>query len=249
MHGFHVRAAISALCLFALLTALPARAGASASAAPALPHVARRLEAQEPLRIIAFGSSSTQGIGATAKDRCYPSRLQDMLADTLPKGETVAVLNRGVGGDDVDDMLARLPSIIAEKPDLVIWQTGSNDSLRSVKLDHFVAGTRAGVARMEDAGIDVILMEPQLSRRLAHTPGSDAFLEAVRDIGRQMNVLVVRRYDLMRQWLASGALSYDRMMAGDGLHMTDGGYNLLAQSVARMILANSVGVAHPIAAR
>jgi lysophospholipase L1-like esterase len=222
---------------------------AQASPPPALPHVAARIAAQDMLRITAFGSSSTEGIGATSKDRCYPVRLQTALASRLPKGETVVVLNRGIGGEDVDDMMARLSAIIAEKPDLVIWQTGSNDSLRSVKLDHFIAETRDGIARMQGAGIDVMLMEPQLSQRLAHTEGSDEFLAAVRAVGVEMHVLVIRRYDLMKQWLASGALTYPQLMSNDFLHMTDGGYDMLAQSVAATILANSVPATPHVAAR
>jgi len=246
MHVVKVRAFLRAsLCLIGLLTVHLAQA----SPPPALPHVAQRIEAQEPLRIIAFGSSSTEGIGATSKDHCYPARLQAALAAALPKGVSVAVLNRGIGGQDVDDMMGRLAAIIAEKPDLVIWQTGSNDSLRSVNLDHFVAKTRDGIERMQGAGIDVMLMEPQLSRRLALADGSDAFLDAVRDLGRQMHVLVVRRHDLMQRWLTSGALTYPQMMSDDGLHMTDGGYELLARSVADMILTNSEAAGPHVAAR
>jgi lysophospholipase L1-like esterase len=146
-------------------------------------------------------------------------------------------------------MIARVPAIIAEKPDLVIWQTGSNDSLRGVSPVRFVAETRDGIEQMRGAGIDVMLMEPQLSERLANTARSDEFLDAVREIGERMHVVVIRRYDLMRQWLASGTLSYDRMMSHDGLHMTDGGYELLARSVAETILANIHPVSPHVAAR
>ncbi len=216
---------------------------------PSLPHVAQRIAAGGTLVISAFGSSSTEGIGATAKDRCYPSQLQAVLATELGQRVAVRVVNRGIGGEDVDDMMARLSAIIAEKPDLVIWQTGSNDSLRSVNLEHFIVETRDGIARMQGAGIDVMLMEPQLSQRLARTDGSDEFRAAVRSVGRQMGVPVVRRYDLMARWLSTGALTYPQMMSNDGLHMTDGGYALLARSVADMIVANSGAAAAHVATR
>ncbi len=246
MHAVTFRALFRlSFCLIGLSIAQTAQA----SPPPALPHVADRIAAQDTLHITAFGSSSTEGIGATTKAHCYPVRLQAELAALLPKGVSVVVLNRGIGGEDVDDMMARLPAIIAEKPDLVIWQTGSNDSLRSVKLDHFIAETRDGIARMQGAGIDVMLMEPQLSQRLAHTDGSDQFLDAVRAIGEQMHVVVVRRYDLMERWLASGVLTYTQMMSNDDLHMTDGGYRLLARSVAATILANSTLASPNVAAR
>jgi lysophospholipase L1-like esterase len=243
MKFVHVRTLFGAVAL--LLT----QAALAAPPPPILPHVAQRIEAQLPLRVVAFGSSSTEGIGATTKDHAYPAQLQADLAAELPKGVAVTVLNRGIGGQDADDMIARVPAIIAEKPDLVIWQTGSNDSLRAVDPVRFVAETRQGIMQMQTAGIDVMLMEPQLSQRLANTDRSDEFRDAVRDIGRQMNVLVIRRYDLMRQWLADGVLTYDHMMSHDGLHMTDGGYELLARSVADTIVANSRGPAPHVAAR
>ena len=251
MHGLTFGAlARASLCLIGLLT-MHAQADASQAAEPdiKLAHVAQRIETRQTLRIIAFGSSSTEGIGATSKEHSYPTRLAAVLSEELPKDVAVTVLNRGIGGEDVDDMMARLATIIGEHPDLVIWQTGSNDSLRSVNLEHFIAETRDGIERMQGAGIDVLLMEPQLSLRLAHTDGSEAFLHAVRDVGREMHVTVIRRYDLMKQWLSSGALTYPQMMSDDGLHMTDGGYELLARSVADTILAGGNAVAPHVAAR
>jgi acyl-CoA thioesterase I len=243
MHGLTFRAFLVLLGLLIIQTAH------AMPPSPALPHVAQRIEAQQPLRIIAFGSSSTEGVGATSKAHCYPARLEVALAAALPKGVSVSVLNRGIGGEDVDDMTGRLATIIAEKPDLVIWQTGSNDSLRGVAVDHFIAETRDGIARMQAAGIDVMLMEPQLSQRLAHSVDPDGFRDGVRAIGEQMHVVVIRRYDLMRQWLASGTLTYPQMMSGDGLHMTDGGYELLARAVADTILSNSHATGPHVAAR
>jgi acyl-CoA thioesterase-1 len=243
MKGLHVR---TLFCLIGLLLAQVAQASPPS---PTLPHVAQRIETQQPLRIVAFGSSSTEGIGATTKDHTYPARLQAVLATALPKGVAVTVLNRGIGGQDADDMITRVPAIIADKPDLVIWQTGSNDSIRGVNPERFVAETRDGIQQMQAAGIDVILMEPQLSERLANTARSDEFLDAVREVGQKQHVLVIRRYDLMRQWLASGVLTYDHMMSHDGLHMTDGGYEMLARAVADTILLNSQSTVPHVATR
>jgi lysophospholipase L1-like esterase len=233
------RRVVRALFIVTVIGLLAAQAAYASTPPPALPHVAQRIETQQSLRIIAFGSSSTEGIGATTKDHTYPARLQAVLASALPKSVAVTVLNRGIGGQDADDMITRVPAIIAEKPDLVIWQTGSNDSIRGVSPERFVAETRDGIQQMQAAGIDVMLMEPQLSDRLAMTAHADEFRDAVREIGQSMNVLVIRRYDLMRQWLAGGLLTYGHMMSPDGLHMTDGGYDMLARAVAETILTTS----------
>ena len=222
---------------------------AAALAAPALaadpqsapdidrfPHVIDRLAAHQPVRIIAFGSSSTEGIGASSKAASYPSRLQAALTTSLPPREQVIVLNRGVGGEDADDMVRRLPSIIAEHPDLIIWQTGSNDPLRALPLDRFVQETIEGIQEIRAAHVDVMLMEPQLCRELDGMPVSIRFRDALRAIGTGMDVPVIRRYDLMRGWLADGVLTPAQMLAPDGLHMADGGYAKLADVIAADIL-------------
>jgi lysophospholipase L1-like esterase len=135
-------------------------------------------------------------------------------------------------------MLARLErDVLKEKPDLVIWQTGSNDPLRSVPLARFVEETKAGIGKMRAAGFDVMLMEPQWCPKLQGTPGADLYREAVRAVGSELGVPVIRRADLMRKWLAENRLSSNQLLSGDGLHMTDGGYALLAREIANEILS------------
>jgi acyl-CoA thioesterase-1 len=230
------RALVGALLLPGFLLLAPPVARAQEPARPTLPHVAAKLSAGLPLRIVAFGSSSTRGFGATSPAASYPSRLAVDLAHALPHSETVAVENRGFNGADADDMMRRLPAIIAQHPDLVIWQTGSNDPLRHLPLTRFIADTTTGVQMMRAAGIDVILMEPQWCRKLRAIAGSAAYTEAVRAVGAALGVPVVRRHTLMQHWLADGLLTAAQMLAPDGLHMTDGGYAMLARVVARDIL-------------
>ena len=95
-----------------------------------LVRTSRNLAAGLPIKIVALGSSSTYGAGASTSAASYPSRLAVELAQRLP-GHEITVLNRGVNGDEASDMLARLETaVIAEKPDLVLWQVGTNSLLR-----------------------------------------------------------------------------------------------------------------------
>src|SRR5215475_8942378 len=99
-----------------------------------LSHTAARLAHHEPLIIIAVGSSSTFGAGASSSAASYPSRLAVELKMLFPK-ETITVLNRGVNGEEVNDMLRRFADgVIKEKPDLVLWQVGTNSVLRDKPL-------------------------------------------------------------------------------------------------------------------
>jgi acyl-CoA thioesterase I len=205
-----------------------------------LTHVIERLAAGLPVRIIAFGSSSTEGFGASSPAASYPSRLQAALTAAWSPRHQVVVLNRGIGGNDADDMEQRLPAVIAEHPDLIIWQTGSNDPLRDLPLDRFVQETMAGVQEIRAAHIDLMLMEPQLCRALDGKPASVRYRDALRAIGDGMDVPVIRRYDMMRYWLADGVLTPAQMLAPDGLHMADGGYAKLAEAISADILRRTV---------
>ena len=204
-----------------------------------LPHVAHRIAAGDPLRIVAFGSSSTLGVGASTPAAAYPARLEAVLKQALPQlAGGVTVLNRGVGGEAVDDMLARLDrDVLAAAPQLVIWQTGSNDALRGVSLAHFREATTVAIRRVREAGIDVVLMEPQWCPRLDATPGAYRFRDAVREVGDALDVPVIRRSDLMQAWIAQARLTREELFAPDGLHMADHGYALLAQAAADAVLS------------
>jgi acyl-CoA thioesterase-1 len=228
------------VCVLVLAVALirPLAAQTTPPVSDRLPltHVAQRLVAHAPVRIIAFGSSSTEGVGASSPAASYPSRLQADLQAALPASRPVTVLNRGIGGEDADDMARRLPRVIAEHPNLIIWQTGSNDPLRGVPLDRFVQETIAGVQQIRAAHIDVMLMGPQLCRKLDGQPGTARYREALRAIGAGMGVPVIRRHELMRAWLAAHVLSETELLSPDGLHMADAGYAKLAEAVTRDIL-------------
>lgn len=242
MHPCAPRGRLALLLFVACLlgaTIIPGAADAKPADATrlALPHVALRIAHTAPLRIVAFGSSSTEGVGASTPDATYPKRLEAWLQSALR--DKVEVVNAEIGGEDADDMARRIPAVIALHPDLVVWQTGSNDPLRDVPLERFVTRTRDGIVAFRQAGVDVMLIGPQDCTVLREHPGSSAYRDVLRQIAADMQVPLIRRYDLMHQWLAEGLVTPHQMLYGDGLHMTDGGYALLATEVGRQILALS----------
>src|SRR5229473_5630440 len=116
----------------------------------ALDRTAVRIDQAKPLTIVAMGSSSTQGIGASTPEASYPSRLQADLRDRFPDVE-VRVLNRGIGGEDVGEELGRFSrDIFASHPDLVIWQVGTNAVLRRDDLGADEQSISHGVASIRE---------------------------------------------------------------------------------------------------
>ncbi len=210
--------------------------GAAAPTPATLPHVAQALAQDDALKIVAFGSSSTQGVGASSQQATYPAQLEADLRILLPH-RPVVVENRGIGGEDAEDMMRRLPSILAEHPALIVWQTGTNDPLRDLPLDRFVALTRSGIAAIRASGADVMLIEPQDCKVFRNKPGALAYRDALRAIAQELSVPLVRRYDLMQSWVARRMVTPDGLQSGDGLHMGDAGYALLGRAVADEIIA------------
>ncbi len=224
----------------AMVVGLIFSACTAVAAAPIDPALQSAGSAHQSLRIVAFGSSSTEGIGATSPAKSYPAQLQAVLAQSMPHGAAIEVVNRGIGGEDVDDMVKRLDKdVIAAKPEIVIWQTGSNDPMRNVPVDRFVAETRAGVQAMQKAGLQVIMMEPQWCPRLDATGDVDLFRDAIRKVAAEFNLTVIHRGDMMRRWVSEGRMTRTQMLAADGLHMSDLGYAELARAIAPEILRTS----------
>ena len=124
-----------------------------------LPHTALRLATGKNLTIVALGSSSTYGTGASSPEHSYPSRLAALLRGRYPHA-AITVINRGVGGEMVGDTTARIVSeVIADKPDLVIWQVGTNDVLGDVDPEAVMASVRTGITELHQVGADIILMD------------------------------------------------------------------------------------------
>ncbi len=204
-----------------------------------LPHAAAAIRQRHSLRIVALGSSSTYGTGASGEAATYPRRLEVELAPLFP-GVELEVINKGVPGEVADDMVARLDrDVLALSPDLVVWQTGTNDALRDLPVDRFARTTVDAIGRLHHAGIDVVLMEPQYSPKLVQRPHYADYVETLRTIGHTAGAPLVRRFDIMKAWKASGQFVDSTMLQTDSLHMRDASYACLGWVVARSI-ANAI---------
>ena len=208
--------------------------GGVASFAASLPHVAARLEAGGPVTVVALGSSSTKGAGATRPENSYPSRLAVELGQRLQA--EVRVLNRGVGGDAMGAMLSRIErDAVAAHPDLVIWQAGTNDVLHDDDVAAGAAILRQGVQRLKSAGIDVILMDIQYAPEVLAHDGYRDMLHAIAAVGIAEGVPVFRRFQVMQSWDETGVMPVRAALADDRLHMNDRSYGCLARLLAEDI--------------
>lgn len=202
-----------------------------AGLAGSLPHVAARLESGEAVTIVALGSSSTQGVGATRPELNYPSRLAVELRQRF--GAEVRVLNRGIGGEAMASMLGRIGrDVVTARPDLVIWQVGTNDVLRDDDIVDAFAILRDGIRQLREAGIDVILMDLQYAPAVLDHKTYRDMLHAIAAAGLAEGVPVFRRFEVMEAWDETGVMPVSAALADDRLHMNDRSYGCLARLLA-----------------
>jgi acyl-CoA thioesterase I len=204
-----------------------------------LPRTAARLAAGRPLTIVALGSSSTEGVGASRPERSYPSRLAALLQARFP-GVTISVINRGVGGEMTPQMLARLDrDVLAQKPDLVIWQLGTNSVLADIDPAGEFDLARQGIKRIRASGADIVLMDLQYAPAVLVHPGYREMLYVLAGVARNEDVALFRRFALMRQWAEDGRMTLPVMLSSDRLHMSDASYDCLARQLALSIVADT----------
>lgn len=225
-----------------LLTCLlPAWAGPRCPALPPLPalhlpHLRAALQRGVEGVIVALGSSSTRGAMASDPGHTYPAVLQAALSRALPHWH-IAVLNRGIGGQDAPEELARLQAdVIAVRPQAVIWQVGANGALHNANPGLFRRLVADGVKHLHDAGIDVILMDNQHSPRIDAAPEHRVLNQALAQVAAETRASLFPRSQLMQEWGKEGAPPLD-FVAADGLHHNDRGYICMARSMADKIVA------------
>jgi lysophospholipase L1-like esterase len=206
-----------------------------------LSHVANKLASGEPVVIVAFGSSSTAGYGTTSPEYTYPNRLAAQLHRQYPSAD-ITVVNRGKGGDDAPEMMKRLQSEVLDlKPNLVIWQVGTNAVLRNLDPVETARQVEDGVARIQAAGADIVLVDPQYSPKVTERAESaSTMVRLLGKVAQLKHIGIFPRFEVMREWHEQQELPIDSFVIADGLHMNDWGYACFAQLLGDDII-KSVG--------
>ena len=227
----------------AVLLPVAARADAPACQAPddvlrlaaPLSHLSQKLSGGEPVTIVAIGSSSTQGAGASSPAASYPSRLEVELKTHFPHN-SITVINRGVGGEEVPDMLKRFDqAVVAAKPDLVLWQLGTNSVIRGHASTGHGDLIRAGLNKIRATGADIVLIDPQYAPKVIAKPEAGKMVELIAATAKSENVDLFRRFAVMKRWYDVEHMGFETYVSPDGLHMNDWSYACMAKVLGRAI--------------
>lgn len=203
-----------------------------AAAGATLPVSLARMTQDRALDILAIGSSSTQGAGASSRDKTYPARLRSLLARTWPQVD-VEIVNAGIGGETAPETLLRLKKALAERRyDLVIWQVGTNDAVRGGDVGSFKAMVAEGIEAVRGSGTGLVILDQQFYPTIRHPQRYRSFVEAVAEVARARSVPVLSRFAAMSGWHARDPDGFRDTLAADGFHMSDAGYDCLARGIA-----------------
>src|SRR5262249_37017325 len=130
----------------------------------------------------------------------------------------------------------RMKQEVAEtKPDLVVWQVGTNDALRHVSVDKFKSCLKRTLAWLAEKKIDVVLLDPQYGDALTKDGYYERVVAATAGVAREARVLLVDRFAAMRELQRARGDGF--YLAADHLHMNDRGHRCVAEQLTRAIIA------------
>jgi lysophospholipase L1-like esterase len=194
----------------------------------------RALRLRRTIKVLAIGSSSTVGVGASSPAATYLAKLETTLEGIL-KGMDFVMIGRGVPGEEAEKAAERMRrEVESAKPDLVVWQLGTNDALQHVALDKFKDCVRKALAWLKENRIDVVLVDPQYGNRLASDAYYGKVVEALAEVAREAKVLLVDRFEAMRELVRERGDKF--YLAADNLHLNDTGHRCMAEQLARAIV-------------
>jgi hypothetical protein len=235
-------AVLGLMLLAGLSTAAPARAQNPApscdvpdyllTSESTLPKVADAIKSGHSLEILVIGSRSSTI--TTLEASAYPNRLQVALKEKLPSvAVNVSVeLQAKKTAEEVAAGLAKLME--GKRPTLVIWQTGTVDAMRSVDPDDFRSAVDEGVAALQNAETDVILMNLQYSPRTETMISAPPYLDNMRVVAQQHDVPLFDRFAIMRQWADSG--DFDLFSTSHGLELAKRVHDCLGRALAKFVI-------------
>lgn len=173
--------------------------------------------------VVCFGDSLTAGYGVDA-DESYPTRLQ---ADLDHDGYRYRVVNMGISGETTKDGLSRVDRVLAVKPAVVLVEFGGNDGLRGIPVANSRANLDAIVARLQTAGIKVMLagitLPPQFSAAY------------IKDFDQTYS-LIAKKYSVpLYPFLLKDVYGVAGSIQPDGIHPTAQGCRQVAKNIAGFI--------------
>ena len=189
---------------------------------------------ERKLRIAVVGTGSSALAGPDGPRSAYPARLEAVLSEKL-SGISVKVITLLRTRQTADDLAKGMGKLLAdEKPDLVIWQTGTTDAIRRIDPDVFKAALEEGVERLHRGGTDVILMNMQYSPRTETMIAVGPYADVMRVVAQHFEIPLFDRLGIMRHWSETGA--FDLYTGGRDNVLAHRVHDCIGRAIATMVI-------------
>ena len=197
-----------------------------------LPKVAEAVKSGKPLDILVIGSRSS--IIPFSEDSSYPARMLAILKEKLPSAPVhVSVeLQSKKTAEEAASTFVKLME--ARKPTLVVWQTGTVDAMRSIDPDEFRSAVTGGVAALQNAGADVVLMNLQYSPRTETMISVPPYLDNMRVVAQEHDIPLFDRFAIMHQWNDQG--NFDLFNPSRGPELAKQVHDCLGRALAQLVV-------------
>ncbi len=206
-----------------------------------LAKVAAAVKGTKRLSIVVVGTRSSSLPGADGEASAYPARLQAILRERLA-GVSVELSTSLLPRKTSEEVAVGFEKLVAErKPDLVVWQTGTVDAIRTTDPEEFRTALDDGIAILQKAGIDVVLVNLQYSPRTDLVMAVTPYIDSMRVVAQKMDVPLFDRFAIMRDWHETGDFDLFATPQGSdhGLTMAKRVHECLGQLMAKFVIESA----------
>lgn len=153
------------------------------------------------IRIAVLGTGSAGQVGEVKSS--WPETFKESMRRQLG-GAALELVSVSRKAETAEQQLKSLPGLLAGKPSLLIWQTGTVDAVRHVDVIEFAAVLIDGIDLARQAGADVVLVGPQFSPRASTLVNFPRHIAVMAQVARSYDVPFLDRYELMQSWSRDG---------------------------------------------
>lgn len=199
-----------------------------------LDHVSKAVQEHKRLNILVMGSGSSALPGPDGAGKSYPGRLQELLTQRYPQVAvkiTALAKPRLTAANMTENLDATL---LEQKPDLVVWQTGTVEAMRGVDPESFRVSLDEGIDLIDAAGADVILMNMQYSPRTETMIQLGNYADIMRVVARDRDIPLFDRREIMRYWNDNG--NFDLNLATKDVATAYKVHDCLGRALASLVV-------------
>ena len=185
-----------------------------------------------PIKILALGTSLTQGYGVPP-GLDFTAVLEARLKAS---GVDAKLINAGVSGDTSAGGLARLDWSLAERPDAAIVELGSNDALRGQAPAETMKNLTAILTRLKAVHIPVLLTGMMAPRNFGPEYAAQ-FDPIYPKLAKEFGTLYY-------PFLLDGVALNPKLNQADGIHPNPAGVKIIVERILPLVKRLAAQVKH-----